>query len=137
MIKKTIWVTIVVFIAWTIMDFIIHSVLLHSIYHETADLWRPEEEMNMPLMSLVTLVFTACFVSIYSYLIEPKSLASGIKYGSIFGLATGISMGFGSYGYMPIPLSLAISWFVGAIIETTLAGAIVGLMIRTSEEHKS
>lgn len=89
--------------------------------------------MNMPLMSFVTLVFSTGFVTIYSYLIEPKSLASGIKYGVIFGIATGVSMGFGSYSYMPIPLSLAFSWFIGSLIEITLAGVIVGLMVGTPD----
>lgn len=133
MLKQTIWAVITVFIAWSILDFLIHGVFLKSTYQETATLWRPEDAMNMPLMSFVTLVFSTGFVTIYSYLIEPKSLASGIKYGVIFGIATGVSMGFGSYSYMPIPLSLAFSWFIGSLIEITLAGVIVGLMVGTPD----
>lgn len=131
MLKQTIWATIAVFILWSLLDFLIHGVMLQSIYQETANLWRPEDEMKMPLMSLVTLIFSICFVSIYSYLIKPKSLSSGIKYGLIFGIATSVSMGFGSYCYMPIPLSLAFSWFIGSLIEIFLAGLIVGLIVKT------
>ena len=83
MLKQTIWAVIAVFIAWSILDFLIHGVLLESTYQETANLWRPEDEMNMPLMSIVTLIFSICFVTIYTYLIEPKSLSLGIKYGLI------------------------------------------------------
>ena len=137
MLKQTTWAIIAVFIVWSILDFLIHGVFLKSTYQETANLWRPEDEMNMPLMSIVTLVFSICFVTIYSYLIEPKSLSLGVKYGLILGIATGVSMGFGSYCYMPIPLSLAFSWFIASLVELTLAGIIVGLMVGTSDKNKA
>jgi hypothetical protein len=130
MLKRTVFAVVVVFIAWSILDFIIHGMLLKSTYAATASLWRPMGEMNMPLMYLVTLVFTGCFVLIYGYLVGQKSLVSGIKFGVLFGLATGISMGFGSYSYMPIPLTLAWSWFFGSLIEAMIAGAIVGVIIK-------
>jgi len=133
MLKQTIWAVIAVFIAWSILDFLIHGVFLKSIYEETSNLWRPEDEMNMLLMSTITLIFSACFVAIYSYLINPKSLQSGFLYGGIFGMAVGVSMGFGSYCYMPIPMSLAFSWFIGSLVEITLAGIIVGLIIKAPD----
>ena len=87
--------------------------------------------MKMPLMYFVTLVFTACFVLIYGLLVERKSLVSGIQFGALFGLATGISMGFGSFSYMPIPLTLAWTWFFGSWIEAIAAGAIVGAIVKS------
>jgi hypothetical protein len=113
------------------MDFILHGVFLRSTYEATASLWRPMNQMNMPLMYLVTLVFTTCFVLIYSLLVGQKSLAAGIRFGALFGLATGITMGFGSYVYMPIPLSLAFSWFFGSWISAMVAGAIAGAIIKS------
>jgi hypothetical protein len=131
MIKRISLAVIAVFIAWSILDFIIHGVLLQSTYEATANLWRPMEEMKMSLMYIVTLLFTACFVVIYGLLIKEKSLVSGIKFGALFGLATGISMGFGSYSYMPIPLVLAWSWFLGTLAQAIVAGAITGVMVRS------
>ena len=133
MLKKSIWAVIAVFIAWSILDFLIHGILLKSTYQDTANLWRPEDEMNMLLMSTVTLIFSICFVAIYSYLINPKSLALGIKYGLILGIATGVSMGFGSYCYMPIPLSLAVSWFIASVVELTVAGSLTWLLVKTQD----
>jgi hypothetical protein len=130
MLKQTIWSVIAVFILWSILDFLIHSILLQATYEETAHLWRPIDEMKMPLMSLVTLIYSICFVCIYSYLIDSKSLQSGLIYGVILGIGTGTSMGFGSYCYMPIPLSLAFSWFFANLVELSLAGLIVGLLIK-------
>ena len=131
MMKRTIWAVVAVFVAWSILDFILHGLLLKSAYEATANLWRPMDQMNMPLMYLVTLVSTTCFVLIYGLLVGQKSLASGIRFGALFGLATGISMGFGSYSYMPIPLTLAWSWFFGSWIEAITAGAIVGAIMKS------
>ncbi|MDC0358630.1 hypothetical protein OAO01_07425 [Oligoflexia bacterium] len=129
--KRAILAIIVVFIIWSILDFILHGILLQASYEATASLWRPMEEMKMGLQYLVTLVFAGCFVAIYGCLVEAKSLAAGVKYGALFGVATGISMGFGSYCYMPIPSSLAWSWFLGTLVEILIAGAIVGAIMRS------
>jgi hypothetical protein len=131
MLKRTILAVAAVFIAWSGMDFILHGLLLQSTYEATVNLWRPMDQMNMPLMYFVTLVFTVCFVLIYGLLVGQKSLVSGIKFGALFGLATGISMGFGSYSYMPIPLTLAWSWFFGSWIKAIAAGAIIGAILRS------
>jgi hypothetical protein len=122
------------FIAWSILDFVIHGLLLQSTYQATADLWRPMDEMNMPLLYLVTLAFTASFVAIYALMVTKKSFMSGIKFGVLFGLASGISMGFGSYSFMPIPLTLAWSWFLGTLVEAIAAGALVGAILRPGKE---
>jgi len=132
--KRTILAVIAVFIAWSILDFVIHGLLLQSTYEATASLWRPMDEMNMPLIYLVTLAYAACFVAIYGVLISEKSFTAGIKFGGLFGLAAGISMGFGSYSYMPIPLTLAWSWFFGMLIEGIVAGALVGAILVPGKE---
>jgi hypothetical protein len=130
MVKRTILPVLVVFVVWSVMDFIIHGLLLQSTYEATANLWRPMDEMNMGLIYIVTLLFTTCFVVIYGLLVGEKSLASGIKFGVLFGLAIGVSMGFGSYSSIPIPLSLAWSWFLASWVKAIVGGAIVGLMVK-------
>ena len=131
MAKRILLAVVAVFIVWSILDFFLHGLLLRSTYEATANLWRPMDQMNRPLMYFVTWVFAACFVLIYGLLVGKKSLVSGIKFGALFGLATGISMGFGSYCYMPIPLTLAWSWFFGSWVEAIVAGAIVGAIIKS------
>ena len=130
MIKRTIWSIVAVFVTWSILDFILHGLLLKTTYEATASLWRPMDQMNMPLMYFVTLIFTTCFVLIYALLVGKKSLVTGIQFGVLFGLATGITMGFGSYTYLPIPLTLAWSWFFGSWIKAVAAGTIVGAIMK-------
>lgn len=133
MLKRPFIAVVVIFLAWSLLDFVIHGLLLQATYEATADLWRPMEEMNMTLMYIVTLAYTVCFVAIYDVFVSQKSVATGIKYGALFGLAAGISMGFGSYTFMPIPWSLALSWFTGTLVESIVAGALVGAIIKQSE----
>jgi hypothetical protein len=47
MFKQTIWSIIAIFITWSLLDFLIHSVLLQSTYQDTAVLWRAEQDMKM------------------------------------------------------------------------------------------
>ncbi|NOX90024.1 MAG: hypothetical protein GXO77_13475 [Calditrichaeota bacterium] len=137
--KKAILAVIAVFVGWIILDFIIHVLILGPTYEATKELWRPEGEMKMWLMYLVSLLSAIFFVWIYYQLI-PKSFKNGLIYGILFGLATGISMGYGTYSVQPIPYVLALGWFLGTVVETTVAGALVGWIVteeKTEEAEKS
>lgn len=133
MLKKIAIATVTVFVVWSAMDYVIHEVILHSSYMDTAHLWRPFEKMKsyMPWMSLLTLVYAAIFSVIYGLFVNPKSIATGGKFGFLFGLAAGLGMGFGSYLVMPITLFIAFTWMVGTIAEMALAGVIAGAIIKS------
>jgi hypothetical protein len=135
MLKRAVLAVIAIFIAWSVLDFVLHGILLQDTYAATANLWRPMEEINMSLMYIVSLTYIICFVGIYAVFVGEKSISTGIKFGALFGLATGITMGFGSYTYMPIPLSLALSWFSGTLVEAIVAGALVGAIIIHKESR--
>lgn len=130
MIRRFILAVVAVFIAWSVLDFIIHGLILQSTYQATAQLWRPMGQMKMGLMYVVTFVGAASFAGLYAVLVSPKSAATGLKYGLLFGIAIGFPMGFGTYSYMPVPLTLAVTWFIGSLIEMIVAGAIVGATIK-------
>ena len=135
MVKRVVLAIIAVFVAWTVLDFIIHVVILRSTYKATAQLWRPEGEMKMELMYVIGIVVAAAFVSIYAYLVRPHSVETGLKYGLLFGLVTGLSMGYGSYSVMPIPHHMALVWCLGGLVELVVGGLLVGVIVKekTSE----
>jgi hypothetical protein len=130
MVIRTIWAVLAIFIAWSILDFFLHRLLLRGAYEATAHLWRPTNEMNLPLIYFVMVVLIVCFALIYGLLIKEKSLASGIRFGALFGLAISVPVGFGTYIHMPIPLTLAWGWFLGGWIKAIVAGAIVGALVK-------
>jgi len=128
--KKTILAVAAVFVSWQILDFLIHGVILSSTYTATASLWRPEAEMMMGLMMFVSLVSAICFVLVYDWFFKEKNMMTGLKYGLIFGIGVGISMGYGTYSVQPIMYFTALGWFLGTIVEGAVAGLVTGLIIK-------
>jgi len=64
--KKRILAILAVFVTWSVLDYIIHGLILAPSYAATAHLWRPMEEMKQGLMHITTLITAVTFVSIYS-----------------------------------------------------------------------
>jgi hypothetical protein len=128
--KKTLFSVITVFVAWTVLDFLIHGVILKSAYEATANLWRPMNEMKMSVMHLAVLITSISFAWIYVRMISNKSIATGLRYGLWWGLGAGVSMGYGTYSVMPIPYLMALTWFLGSLMEGAVAGLIVGGIVK-------
>ena len=127
--KKFIFAVVSLFILFMITGYLIHGVILKDMYMQTASLWRPLPEMKNWLLQTSTIVHCIIFVWLYS-MMSKKSIGAGIKFGFLFGIAYGFGMGYGTYSTMPIPLYLANAWFIGSVIETTLAGLVTGLIIK-------
>ena len=130
MLKGIILAIVAIFIAWSALDFVIHGLLLKEAYEATAHLWRAMQDTNMMLMHAVTLAIAICFVLLYERCVSEKSVSMGLKVGVLFGLAAGI-MSASAYVYMPIPLTLAIDWFVGTLVKFVVAGWLVGLFVKS------
>ena len=135
--KKSLIAVAAVFILWEVLDFILHQHILMSTYEATASLWRPMEEMmsKMWIMHLVVLVSATVFVYIYVRFFSEKNMGSALKYGVVYGIATGMSMGYGMYTVMPIPYALAMGWFWGAVVESALAGVVLGAIVKDDADR--
>lgn len=129
MTKKIIVATLAIFIIWSILDFILHGFILSSAYQSTTYLWLSMGEMKNGLIYIVKLLSALVFVTIYARLISPKNMNYAISFGVLFGVGTGISMGFGAYSVMPIPYSMAIGWFLGTLVNAILGGLMVGWLV--------
>lgn len=129
MTKKIILATLAVFITWSILDFILHEYILSSAYQATAYLWRPISEMKTGLVYIVKLLSALVFVTIYARLIFPKNMNYAVSFGILFGIGTGISMGYGTYSVLPIPYSMAFGWFLGTLVNTLFGGLILGWLV--------
>jgi hypothetical protein len=128
--KRQLLAVLAVFVAWSVMDFVIHGMILASAYAASPQLWRPMGEMKMGLMYGTVLVAAAVFVGIYAWFIADKSVKRGVLYGLLFGIGTGMSMGYGSYSVMPLPYTIAFGWFLGSLAEAVVAGWITGLIVK-------
>jgi hypothetical protein len=132
MLKRLLLSGLAILIAWTVLDVLMHRLLLRPLYEEDAKLWRPFDQMNVILIYVVTFTLIATFVVTYWLLVRPKSLDAGVRFGAFIGLALGISVGFGTYIHMPIPQTLAWAWLFGGWLKGIAAGAIVGTLITES-----
>lgn len=130
MLKRAAIATVAVFVAWEILDMIVHGGILGATYESQPELWRPMGEMMMWLIFVVVLVTASCFTAIYTWFISPKSLKVGVYYGLIFGIGVGISMGYGTYASMPVPYHMALAWFLNTVVQGVLGGLIVALIVK-------
>lgn len=130
MFKKVLLAAVAVFILWSVLDFVIHGLILGATYASTAQMWRPQGEMKTWLLYLVTFVAALAFAAIYGWLVTPKNTGTALRYGLIYGLGAGISMGYGSYAFMPIPYLMALVWFLGTVLEYTAGALLAATIIR-------
>ncbi len=134
MFKRSVLAALAIFAVWSVWEILLHGVLLGPTYQETAELWRPMEEIKLNVMHVVRAIGTLGFVLIYVRLIDRKSMASALCYGLLMGVIFGISTGYGSYSYMPIPYKLALSWFFGELVRMLAGGLLLGLIVKPSSE---
>ena len=93
MLKRYLIAILGIFVVWSILDFVIHNMILGASYEATAKFWRPLEEMKFGLLYSVTLVYAAVFTLIYGKFFEAHNIETGLKYGLLFGVASGIYIG--------------------------------------------
>jgi len=134
---RAILAVVAVFVVWTGLDMVIHGVILADAYAATAELWRPMDEMKMYLIHLVVLISATAFVAIYAVLCARKGIMIAVGYGVLFGVASGISMGYGTYAVMPIPYTMAMVWFWGCVVEAALGGVLLGLILKKGPRTKA
>ena len=119
-----------IFIAWQVVDVIVHVVILSPVYAETEELWRPMEEMKMGLIRLVSLVGAAIFACVYASYVADKGMGRALGFGLLWGLAFGTSMACGTYATMPIPYHMALVWFLGSLAHGAVPGLLAGWLIK-------
>ena len=127
--KRPLVAGLAILIAWMLLDLLLHRLFLAPLYEASRELWRPFDQMNVPLIYAVSLVLIGVFVGIYRLLVRPKSLGTGLALGAFVGLALGVSVGLGTFIHMPIPPAVAWGWFIGGWLKGLVAGAIVGAAI--------
>jgi len=130
MLKRILLATVAVFVAWEVLDFVIHGLILRDAYAASPELWRPMADMKMGLMYIVGAIAAFCFAGVYGWLVRPKSLNAALKFGLLSGIGAGVSMGYGSYCVMPIPYAMAFTWFAGTVVQALVGGLLAGVIIR-------
>ena len=132
--KRALLATLAIFVAWSVMDVLLHDVILASAYKATASLWRPAEEMKIGLISFTVVVSAFVFVYIYYRFFNEKTLGAALKWGILFGVSMGFSMGIGIYAVMPVTEAMSMAWVFGTIAKGLVGGLLLGLIVSETIE---
>lgn len=113
-------------------DFLIHGILMKGAYEATAALWRPMEDMNRLMWTMWVMYLVNGLVLPYMYAkgYEPgkSSLGQGLRFGLAIGLLMATGMSLGTYFMIPLPASMAATWFVVGMVQFLAVGAAIGLI---------
>lgn len=133
-IQRIVISTISIFVFVVLFGMIYHGYLLETIYHQTSHLWRSQEAIKAHGMWV--LLSDVLYGFLFSYLYDryAKGVTKGFKQAVEFGFWLGCLCGVLSiavYTYMPIPMTLMVSWVVGHILTGLGAGAILGFVFKS------
>lgn len=128
--KRLLMAWLAVFVAWAILDGIVHGLIFGSMYAALPNVWRPRSEIKIGVIYAGVLTTAAAFVAIYAVQIRSRGLVAGLLFGLLYGLAMGASLACGGYAVHPIQPELALGWFVLSVLEGAVAGLVVGWIIK-------
>ena len=129
--KKNLLISgIVVFVVHQVLDFITHELLMGAAYEATAQAWRPEAEMMSMLwiVVVVSLLWSFIFVYIFDWTYKGQGIMEGVKYGFCIGLFVVTPMAYNTYAMMPVPYSMALSWFGYGMVKMMICGAVLSMV---------
>jgi len=122
--KKWIMASVVVFVVYEILNFVIHSLLLMGTYEQLQSVWREDMSSKMWIMWVSAIFWSFLFVYIFTKGYEAKGWMEGLRYGFWIGLFLNIPMAFNQFAVYPITFTLAIWWFVLGMIQILVCGIV-------------
>jgi hypothetical protein len=131
-VKRLVLACLAVFVLVFAYDFVLHEIILKTDYVTTGYLWRPVDEMQKYFPSLLfgQVLLSVAFCTIYAFLVGNRGcLRCGVIYGLLVGLLL-CGPNFIMFAVQPMPLLLIIKWTIGRLIQTLLAGLVLGLIYR-------
>ena len=134
--KKLILASIAGFLSVFLFEMIWHGFLMKGMYDATSEVWRPEEDHNMPLMFLSQLLFAGSMAFVYTVFKPALKCKIGLQYGFSIGLIMAMPA-LGTYCYMPIPLTISLMWMVAALLKCILCGITIGFIFKDKKTNET
>ena len=119
-----------VFIAFCVMDILVHGVMLSSTYSALSNVWRPDMNSLMWMMYLASLLFSFVFAWLFSRGYKGHGIKEGLVFGFIMGIGINIMASIGQYTMYPLPGIMCIKWFFFGTAEYIIAGIVASLTYR-------
>ncbi len=132
-IKRFLIAVALVFVAFRLMDILVHGFLLMKSYEALASVWRPDLMSLTWIMYVTGLLYSILFVYVFVKGYEGKGILEGVRFGFIIGLFINVVGALNQYVIYPVPFVLAVQWLVYGTIECIIAGAIAAAAYREKE----
>lgn len=127
LIVSIITVAVVIFL----FDFLYHGMMLGKSYADTAEAWRPEEEMmsRMPLQISCYFIISIGFCLAWALGFGGRGIKVGALYGCFLGIMSigGVLLNF---VFLPIPDQFMLPWAIGGVLSSVIAGIVVALVYK-------
>ncbi len=126
--KRFWWSVAAVWFVMVFSDFLFHGVWLHSWYQQTAQFWRPEQDIQkmMPWMWVGQAVFSWAFVWVYSNGISKENQwMQAFRYAMAILLLTQVSQQISMWAMVPYPGELVARWLIVSTVQAFLASFVM------------
>jgi hypothetical protein len=129
--KKNLILLTTSFLLVAVFETVINQLLLKEAYSALASVWRPSTELQQyaPLFLGIYLAFSITIVSLFQIANTQMDWKKGLKLGILLGIFSRFWYGYTNFIVLPIPHTLAFSWFFYGLIEVSIIGAILGGII--------
>ncbi len=138
--KKLIIAVAAVFILLELTNYLVHSVILASVYasEEVAKVFRPMAEMEskMWVMWVIDLIWAFFFVFIFTKGYQNRGIMEGVRYGIYMGLFVYLVAAYAQFVVYPLPYSLTFQWFVYGFIQSIILGVVTSLLYKPAEQKE-
>jgi len=134
--KRFFFAFIGAFIFLFAFGFLWYATLMHDVHREVPTLLRPEGDLKSYFVWLALGQFVmAFFFTLLCVRYVPAGRAGA---GAMLGLLVGLVYAgphLISFAVQPLTFKILFGWIAGAVIQFTIAGAIVGAIYKPASEH--
>jgi hypothetical protein len=134
--KKFVFAFIAAFVFLFVFGFAWYATLMHDAHREVPTLLRPETDLKSYFGSLALGQFVMAFF--FTLLCARYLPSGGAGTGALLGLLVGLVYAgphLISFAVQPLTFKILCGWIAGAIIQFTVAGAIVGAIYKPASAH--
>jgi hypothetical protein len=134
--KKLFFAFIAAFVALFAFDFLWYATLMHNVHREVSTLLRPEAELGhyFGWLALGHVVMAFFFTLLCARYIPGGRAGSGAMLGILVGLVYA-GPHLISFAVQPLTFKILCGWIAGAVIQFTIAGAVVGAIYKPAAGH--
>lgn len=124
---------VVAWVVYLVVSFVVHTVVLRSLYLEHLSAMRPEPQQNAILPIGFAFALVGFFAFAYAYA-KGYEGGSGVQEGLRFGVLIGILICcfrlIWDHMVWPVSVQLTTAWMVEYIVEFAIYGSVVGAIYK-------